>query len=108
MEAKNDRHKDRDAKKTDDVSRVSADVRARTRDRVRKRSPSPKSSSPSPPVRRKVTRERAEEESTPVPSLPSLLFKDKIRVALGEQPVSQPAQSVAFRDRIQLALDALK
>ena len=43
----------------------------------------------------------------------SLPFRDKIKLALGNEPLSKPIATqalpqVAFRDRIQLALDSLK
>ena len=84
--------------------RERSDVTAKTR---RKR-PSSESRSPS----RSPMRSRRNEEVDPgaAPTGGSLDFKSKIRVALGVEPLTQPVRAVPvpFRDRIQLALDALK
>jgi Surp module len=72
---------------------------SRSRSRSRSRSP----------VRSRRTLDAASVAET-APAASALVFKDKIRVALGVEPLKQTAQAapVPFRDRIQLALDALK
>lgn len=71
-------------------------------------------SSRSRSLSRSPVRSRRTEDSAPAidaaPSASALDFKDKIRVALGVEPLKQPAQAapVPFRDRIQMALDTLK
>jgi Alternative splicing regulator/Surp module len=95
------------------TSRIKSDRRGRsdTATRNGRKRPSSRSRSRS----RSLVRSRRTEDPASLPAheaaptASALDFKDKIRVALGVEPLKQPqAAPVPFRDRIQMALDALK
>jgi hypothetical protein len=91
---KSDRRGRSDNTTRNDRKRPSSRSRSRSRSPVRSRRSEDPASLPAP-------------EAAPTAS--ALDFKDKIRVALGVEPLKQPqAAPVPFRDRIQMALDALK
>ena len=123
--------RDRSGRKSIAAYKVSRRSRSRSVSRSRSRSPGRSrkkkrrrdnnrennNDSDSEKVNRKNrVREEYENEivdKSPTSSTASILFKDKIRLALGGVPLQRPIASqvipqVAFRDRIQLALDALK